>query len=332
MTAQLVMTQTDVAANRDRWMKLRREGITASEIPSIVGLTPEYGSAWSVYQAKVTGVEFDSDSDATARGTHLEPVVADMFAKDHPELRVSDGGLFRSGTRPWQMATLDRIAWQRSGDGMTCPVQIKTSAAFDGWGDDGSDEVPVMYRVQCLWEMDVTEAEEILIPCLFMQPWKVRVYRITRTPAVEEAIARLRSAGEEFMHRLATGTEPPIDWSPATTRALKASIVGVPVGEVEIPVELADRYKAARRARAKAEQQFGQAQNEILHRAGTARYVVVSRRSRKHGGGRVATISRAPRRAVDNDLLRVRYPDVDKDVRRESDPVTTLHPGKWSKQ
>jgi putative phage-type endonuclease len=331
VTAQLVMTQKQVETDRGQWMKFRREGVTASEIPSIVGLTPEYGSAWSVYRAKVTGEEFDADSDATLRGKHLEPYVADRYADEHPELRVSDGGLFRSNVRPWQMATPDRLAYRRDDWGPTYPVQIKTSATYDGWGEDGSDVIPVMYRVQCYWELDVTGAPEIVVPCLFMTDWKMRVYRIVRTPAVDEAIRRLRDAGEDFYYKLQAGIEPEIDWSPATTRALKASIVGEAEGEVEIPVELAERYKAARRARDRAERQFGQAQNEILHRAGTARYVVVSRRSRKHGGRKVATISRSPRRAVNNDILRLQYPDVDKAVRVESGPVTTLHPGSWSK-
>lgn len=333
-TTHLMMTQEEIDANPARWKDFRRQGVTASEIASIMGLAPAtQSSAWKVFAAKTTGEDFDPDTDATMRGTHLEGYVAARFKKDHPNLNVIPGGLFSTIERPWQMATFDRLAYpaEYTAPWVTFPVQIKTSAMLDGWGDPGTDDIPVHYRAQCLWEMDVADADKILIPCLFIPNWKVHVYRIDRTDAVQADIEYMREAAEEFLDRLERDEPPPMDWTPATTAALKTLYRDEPEGEVAIPVKLARKYRAARIAKVAAEQRLGQATNEMLALAGNAKYLTVGQRGKyRKNDDRIATRSVGKRRTYDTEKLRTRHPDAAKDTERET-PVVALHPGKWSK-
>ena len=324
------MTQEAIDADPVRWKELRRTGVTASEIASVMGLAPAtQSSAWKVFAAKTTGAHFDADTDATMRGTHLEPYVADRFAADYAGLTITPGGLYSSDARPWQMATFDRLA--RRGPSPEFPVQIKTSATADEWGDPGTADIPVHYRAQCLYEMDVDDADEILVPCLFIATWKVRVYKIERTSAVQSDIEYMREAAEEFLSRVQRDDPPPMDWTPATTAALKTLYAGEPGGEVAIPVKLARRYRDARIAKATADRRLGQAVNEILALAGNARVVTAGKRGRyRRDDTRVATRTRGPRRSYDTEMLRVRYPDAAAATERVTD-VTTLRPAKWAK-
>lgn len=325
MAAHLLMSQKHIDRDRDEWLRVRQNGITASEIASIMGLAPgTQSSAWKVFLAKSTGEHFDADTDATLRGTHLEPYVADRFQAESG-MTLTDGGLYASTLRPWQMATFDRRTFDaQQWPDAKVPVQIKTSATHDGWGDPGTDEIPVHYRCQCLWEMDVAGTDLIYVPCLFMHTWKVVVYRIRRTPDAETDIEIMRMEAEAFRRRLQDGDPPPVDWTPATTAALRTLHPGEPNGTVEIPIKLARQYKAARKSVAAAERRLGQATNEILYRAGDAKYILT------HDGDRVASRSRSPRRTHDVTMLREKFPEAAKATQRTRD-TTTLWPGTWAK-
>lgn len=329
------MSQQEIDADRDRWLAARRYMVTASEIAAVVGVAPpEYGSAWKVYAAKTTGEHYDGDTDATLRGTHLEGYVADRFAADRKgDLRLAPGGLYQSVARPWQGATFDRLAYP-AGDAAPWapfPVEIKTSATTEGWGEPGTSEIPLQYRAQCLWEMDVAGAAVVLVPCLFIASWKLSVYRLDRDDDAERDIIAMRAEAQDFLRRIEDNNPPPVDWSPATTAALKARYQAEPDGEAAIPVKLARRYRAARLAKIAAEQRLGQAVNEMLALAGDAKYLTIGTNSNATGRGeRVAVRHRYPRTSYDHGHLRDNYPDAAKATQRKT-MVSALQPAPWAK-
>lgn len=337
MSAVLLMTQDQVAADRERWLAVRGMGVTASEVAAIAGLAPDsHDSAYAVYTAKVTGEEPDLDSAVMKRGRHLEPVVADMYADAYPRHRVVNGGLYHAEGRPWQMATFDRLVAE-AGD--WCPMQIKTANShYDNegkliWGEPGSDHIPVWYRAQVLYEMDVWGAGRAYVPCLFMNEWQMAVYRIERDNQAERDIKLLREAAEGFLQRIAEGNPPPIDWTASTTRAIRSRHKAEPAGVHVISPALGRRYRAARRAMAKASQALGQATNEILAEAGDAKYIELpgsERVSPEDRGVKVATRVRYKRHSTDLKALAERYPRIAKRLERETD-VETLYPGTWAK-
>lgn len=346
MTAHLLMSQATINGDRDRWLATRCTGIAASEMATVLGLSP-HDSPFGLFVAKQTGKEPGADNDAMARGRHLEPYVAERFAATHDDLDVYLGGLYRHGDRAWQMATFDRLAIDPATEGYrrmavmnepamladrtVMPVQIKTAISpqhdpnpLYQWGEPGTAEVPVHYRVQALQELDVTGADTVLIPVLFMTSWKYATYAISRDAEVEADLKLMRAAGEEFLDRLERDDPPAIDWTAATTRALKMLHGDIEPRTVTVPESLARRYRNARRAVKRSERQLGLAQNELLHRMGSAKWAFTA------SGTKVVTRTQANRHSLDTKALADRHPEIAKQFERET-PVDALYPSGWSR-
>lgn len=345
MPAELVMSQSAIDNHPNVWKSARQLGISASQVAALLGIAnPEYGSPYELYVEKVTGQDMRGDSDAMARGRHLEPYVVERFADHRPELHIAEGGLYRNTERRWQMATFDRLAFDTDRGGWlgpitdpstVYPVQIKTSALTprysdpgpDEWGEPGTDQIPAPYRAQCLAEMDTWGAELVIVPVLFMLSWKVEVYYLKRDRDAEGDIRLIREECEAFMQRIADQDPPPVDWTPATARALRTINPIVPGTRARIPRELADRYKAARLARDRADQRLGLAVNQMMERSEGAAsfYAVVDGQEVP-----VATRRKFTRHGIDGEKLRREHPAIAKDCEKVS-PVDSLWAGSWAK-
>ncbi len=357
MTAKRLMSAVEISKDRDRWLEIRRKGITASEVASLLGVEhEENGSPFALFVAKTTGGDIQGDTDAMMRGRYLEPYVAEKLQASHPELAIMDGGLYRSRERPWQMATFDRLAVdldrfgirrelsdtalvEMSAEMMSTawPVQVKTAAvrrpgndSAYWWGEPGTGAIPVNYKAQCLHEMDVADADVAVVPVLFMQEWRVCAYVIERNDDVQADIDVIRAEAELFLDRVKRDDPPPIDWAPATTRALKTLHPAVAEREAAIPRALAWRYKTAKRAMKRADRQLRQATNEILDRMGDAKYAVTPTRGDPASRFRVATRTRFPRKDTDVEELRRKYPHIAREMERSSD-VTALYASEWAR-
>ena len=89
------------------------------------------------------------------------------------------------------------------------------------WGEDGTDEIPVHYRCQVLWQMDVMGVDTAFVACLFIQPWKTRVYELTMDDAATADLKLMREEARDFLDRIDLRDPPDVDWRPATASALK---------------------------------------------------------------------------------------------------------------
>lgn len=319
MPAELLMTQADIDTDPEYWLSLRREGVTASEMAAVVGLAPpSWGSPFDLYHAKREGWIIEP-SEAMEWGHFAEPWVAERFAREHPDLWIADGGLYRSLDRPWQMATYDRLAYPEDdapGHRLDAlgPVQLKTAAILDPdeWGEPGTSAIPIHYRIQLLTEMDVGDYDTGWLPVMDNRH-RVVTYVIHRAD-YEEDIAYLRDAGLAFMERLRNGDEPEVDWTPATATALRRLHPELQDLEVAIPLGLARKWRNAAKAKARAEQRMDLCRNQIMQRMGPAKYAVVAGLTGKRGQPvKLAT--------------RVKYYQEPHEVR--GFPVDKLQPGKW---
>ena len=265
MTAVELLPPAEAVHGNDRWYELRRAGVTASEIAIVLGISP-YGSPFSLYWQKVNDWR-DDGNEFTSAGRHLEDAIADWWMAEQDPLEnlvAVRAGLYASSERPWQLATPDRLLGLRqlcgscdAGLPMSCacgaidePIALLeckwVAYSWDGWGDLGTDEVPVYYRAQALWQLDVLGVDEVHFAVL--GPGGFRAYRIRRD---ERDLRILRAAGERFMRQLAAGTAPDIDEHPATAAALKALHPSVEDFDVEVPLEMAEGYRRARALRSR---------------------------------------------------------------------------------
>jgi putative phage-type endonuclease len=221
--------------------------VTATEVAAVLGISP-WDSAFNLYWRKRGEIPETGDDDRLSLGRHLEPWIADRWAAAHPQYRLQMGGLYASAARPWQLATPDRLLIP-AGEASAGPVavlEIKTSGSYDGWGVDGSDEIPPHYRAQVLWQADVlglTGGDACgFVCCLFLSSRQIRTYRIAYDTA---DVAFMRGQAEEFLDRLRGGVPPDIDAHTATAAALRQLHPKVEDTTVEVDEDLAYTYRSA---------------------------------------------------------------------------------------
>ena len=274
-----VPVRVDVEVGSPEWHAERRRGITASEIPIILGIAP-WGSPFNLYWAK-RGLDVDEpDNDAMEWGHELEDVILRRFARKHPEFHVTPGGLYRHGGNPRWMATPDGIAYDTENvvtmnDGVTrrapshvpvAVVQVKTAGSREEWGEEGTDQIPPYYLAQVRWEMHVMGVDTAFVPVLF----NGRTYREYIVKQDDVDVALMVREAEAFWQRIQDGNPPDVDWRPATTLALKKLHPDVEDTEVELPADLIRQWQAADEQIREAKRAKDEAENRIRDLLGKA--------------------------------------------------------------
>ena len=277
MTGVLVLPGT---APEQEWLNARRRGVTASEVPILMGLSP-WSSPYALYWQKAGDLNGQFDNMAMALGRHLESFVAGQFSELHPEFYVQGDGrsLYAHPDEPWQLATPDRMLYDwgrvaRTGEEFSgaplAVLECKTTASYyDGWGDDGSDVIPVHYRCQVLWQMDVMGVGTGFVACLFMNARQLRVYELTMDAQAIQDLYVMRGEALQFLERIDLGDPPDVDWRPATRDALKHLNPAVDDTQVAIPNGMAQAWQAACGRYETAKQRKALFENRIRERLGT---------------------------------------------------------------
>lgn len=326
MTGVLVPTSSEAD-----WLQARRQGITASEISVVMGLAPtswENASPYALFYQKTGDLPAQDDNLSMAVGRHFEDFVADLFAVRRPEFWLRGDGrtLYAHPDRPWQMATPDRVVLEKpfidtTGD-VLAVLECKTDGGFDGWGDDSSDEIPVHYRCQVLWQMDVVGVTTGYVACLFMNRRQLRVYEITMNAQALMDLNLMRAEAAGFLARIELGNPPAPDWRPATGRALRRMHPLVEDTEVVARRQMSVSYRAAVRRAKAADRRKAELTNKLLQAMGSARKVL------DPDGELLATRSVSEPERIDTKRLRAEYPDVARAVTKPPKPEIRLTPAK----
>ncbi|RLU79265.1 hypothetical protein CTZ27_37105 [Streptomyces griseocarneus] len=283
------------------WLAARQQGIGGSEIAAVLGLSP-YESAFSLWHRKQGLVKPVEETDVMYWGKLHEPTICGEFARRHAEFEVSVAPTYARAERPWQIANPDRLLNRPCECHLhrpdccdpedcgpccercpACPtlalpptavLEAKTSRDGNGWGEEGTDEIPVHYRAQCLWYLDVLGLDTCHVAVLIAGA-DYREYLVHRDPAETEF---MRDAGAQFIESLARGDRPAIDGHTATYQAVKALPEGLDDIDVEIPEALRDRYFAALAAASTADAEKRAAAGLLLDAIGTGHRAVCERR------------------------------------------------------
>lgn len=226
------------------WLAARREGVTATDIVTILGLS-SYDSPYSLYWRKMGQVPEMPDNDRFRLGRELEGYVRERWEEsgEHYAKPGGGAGLFRSSARPWQMATPDAVSL----DGEPCEWKTWADAARDMW----QDGPPPAVRAQVLWQMDVMDVATGHVGVVFLPSGEFRSHviehdghdlltvtgRAACSPCAD--LELMRAAGEEFMARLRHELPPPDpDASAATLAAVKARFARQPDKTAEVSLQL----------------------------------------------------------------------------------------------
>lgn len=242
--------------------------MSASKIAAVLGLSP-YESAFSLWHRMAGLLPSDDSSPHLARGHYLEPGILAWFRDQHPDWTVELGGCWQHPDLPRFTASPDGTAYLP--DGTAEGVEIKTAADDDEWGEPGTDEVPVGYRAQVIFQMDVVGTRRTRVAVLSAY-LNLREYAIDYD--ADEA-AFIRERGQAFLDSLPGGAaprRPDIDSHDATYEAVRKLHPEIDRDRnVDLDTDLALRYLAAVAAEKTAKTELIAAKALLLDAMGTAR-------------------------------------------------------------
>lgn len=195
--------------------------ITSTMVGQILGLSP-WGGPWQAW-ARIHGLSRDTTGNDAVLGHILEDGVAQHYAKQRG-VTLTRGPAFEEpplfGPEPWMATHPDYVASTLAGERWV--VEVKTTRDWDGWGEEGSDEVPPHYAAQCAWHMACLGLEVCDLVAYCPMSYELRVYTLRRDLALEaRLVARLRGWWERHVR---DGETPPLDeGAPSVLAQLHAS-------------------------------------------------------------------------------------------------------------
>jgi putative phage-type endonuclease len=155
MSTENPYTVVEKVSNREAWLEARKQGIGASDVPVILGLSP-FKSRNQLYLEKC-GMDDEPDemSEPMKMGLRLEPVIAEIYQEETGRETWGGGELLRSTRNTNMMCTLDRLT-RVNASSDPIPLQIKLS----GWVAKWSDGLPPDVHAQIQSEMFVYGSTE----------------------------------------------------------------------------------------------------------------------------------------------------------------------------
>lgn len=197
---------------------------TGTDMTILLGVVPEtWGTPYDVYLHK-TGLEpRKSPTHRMVMGTLAEPYIADLYAeRTGATLKVGEfvmHDFYPVGGTP------DRMIYDRAAGCDVKGLEIKKVGHDDGWGPDGSDEVPARVMVQCQTYMLVTGLAEWDVAALINEE-SFRVYHLKADPDLQNRIAQ---AALDFFTNHVNAKTPPMRGMAKMDPMVKLAKAGVAV-------------------------------------------------------------------------------------------------------
>jgi len=215
--------------------------MTASKVASVLGLSP-WESRFSTWHKMAGYAPPQAENNEMRRGHYLEPAICQWFGDQHPELYLSETGMWVSTSDPIAAATPDRLIYPAGGRHVIGALEVKTASSDEGWGPTGSDEIPVYYRTQVMWQMYVLGLPSVHVAVLTSY-LEFSEYLVARD---DSEIAFIRAKVAEFMASLANDERPDIDAHSSTLTVIREMHPDINGEDVEIDPDLAEQYRRAR--------------------------------------------------------------------------------------
>lgn len=265
----MIARQTaDLVPGSAEWLRV----MTASKVSAVLGLSP-WTSPYTLWQLMAGNEEPDPQTDDQARGHYLEPAIAKWFQDQHPDWVVNyPAGTWANIKRPWMVVNPDGLVRE---DAL---LEIKTDAGGGEWGKAGTDQIPVWYRAQAQWGMDIT-GRQVTYFAVLTSYLEFKEYVVKYDPD-DAAFARERS--DAFLASLDAGTPPPLDGHDSTYQTVRKLHPDIEDVDAEIPADLAQEYIAAVIDLEEATERAQLAKSQVAEATGTAKRAV-------YGGLHIAT-------------------------------------------
>lgn len=286
------------------WLKERQCGIGGSDVGAILGVS-KYKTAFEVYLEKTEPItEVGEQSESAYFGDIFEDVVAKEFEKRTGKKVRRDRKHYKHKEYPFMVANIDRRVV-----GENAILECKTANQFlsNEWEED---EIPASYLLQVQHYLFVTEAELGYIAVLIGGQkfiWK----QVQRD---EELIEMIIEAENEFWKMVEDKTPPPLDGSSAAEKYLLEKYSNAEVGKIEeLGLEYKDKIKnlfELKDQKDLLDTQIKEIENQIKFELKDAEIGFVP--------GYSVSWKNVSSNRVDSKKLRAEYPDIYKEVLKES--------------
>lgn len=204
-----------VFANEDEWRAARSTFVGGSEVAALMGLSP-WADAWKVYGQKTGLVPPLEDNQKLRLGRRMEKVIADEYELlTGRKVRRVENTVYRHPELPELGASPDCLCIEEERG-----VEFKNVGqyAMDGWGDEGSDQIPTHYLIQVQTYLEVLNLPVWDVAAM-MAGQEVRLYTVERNTTLG---AEIRRVVKTFWgDHIATGNPPPVDASDTASLWLK---------------------------------------------------------------------------------------------------------------
>lgn len=272
----------DLSPGTTAWRRL----VSASKVPAIIGVSPWSSplATWHEMKGTVDRPE-EADDTVLRRGHYLEPAILAWWQDKHPEVENFHEQV-EVWLNEWGMATLDGAGFSlETFDDVI--VEAKSTSSWDGWGDEGTDQIPPYYMAQVMWQLIChPTAPRVYIaaigPYLDFREYVVERHEVP----LDDLLAKVTA----FYRSLDADEPPALDGHKATLETVSRLHFGVVKDEeATVPSEIATEYVLASLDLDDAEERLRKAKAAMLDKAGKARKVksetgkYIARREQREG-------------------------------------------------
>jgi putative phage-type endonuclease len=245
------------------WLKT----MSASKVAAALGVSP-YESPFSLWHRMANLIPGSSDEPHLARGHYLEGGIVAWFNDQHPDWTIQPGGSWVHPEKLDHTASPDRVLYLPGQE--IRGLEVKTGANDDEWGDPGTDEIPVGYRAQVMWQMYVlgTRITHVAVLSAYLE---LREYVVVYDQAEVDFIVTQAQAFQDSLPTGPTPQRPSIDTHSATYEALRVLHPEIDGTDVELDPDTARQYCHAKHLLAKATKADTYAKSLVLDEMGDAR-------------------------------------------------------------
>jgi putative phage-type endonuclease len=204
-------------SNRQEWLEARRKGLGGSDIAAIMGIS-KWSTPMDIYLEK-KGMSEDEDSNAKMRGRILEKAIAEWYAEKNGFEIQPGPDMPMQGEKEFMLGSPDFWVWDFN-ESMHdfWGLEVKTSRSDDGWGPDGSDQIPRYYATQVHWYMLVAKKKVWDVAVYFTFKDEFRQYRLYADDELHEKM--VESAESWWNTHIVEDVAPNLDGGRGSTYLL----------------------------------------------------------------------------------------------------------------
>lgn len=246
----------------------RPKGLGSSDAANILGCG--FDTALHTYLTCIGEPVPKDQNPLLALGTFLEPFITEQYEKRTGYTLAHAIRHVPSVKYDFLFSSIDRWVEPAGDYFREHIVELKYATTWEGWGPEGTDEVPLKYYVQASHQMLTSGAERADIAALGPRG-ELRVYQIPRRDSYLQALldAELHFWHEHVLKRI----PPDVDWEHPDAAKLYDLIHRPDGREVKLDLTddmVADCYQSVSERIGELEKQKAEARAWLAERMGTA--------------------------------------------------------------